>query len=255
LAVCGKGGSGKSTLVALLAQEALSRKYRVVVMDSDESNPGLFRLLGFERPPSPLLELAGGRREVWKTLEEGKGVLAKESFRLEELPPEYVKRKNGLSLLCVGKIMVAKEGCACPLGALTREILRRLELGERELLLADLEAGIEHLGRGVEEGVDAVLVVVDPSFDSVVLAGRMAQMARGMGKRVYVVLNRIRPGGTEERLKMEVRKRGLKVAGVIHEDQELFESEMSGGELKAGRAWEEVRYLLDFLLAEEKGCA
>ncbi|MEM0359280.1 MAG: DUF87 domain-containing protein [Candidatus Hadarchaeales archaeon] len=248
LAVCGKGGSGKSTLVALLSQEALSRKFRVVVVDSDESNPGLFRLLGFERPPSPLLELAGGRKGVWETLEGGKGVLAKESFGVEELPPEYVGRKEGLSLLCVGKITMVKEGCACPLGALAREVLRRLRLAEGELLLADLEAGVEHLGRGVEEGVDVVLVVVDPSFDSIVLAGRTAQMVERMEKRVYAVLNKVRQGRMEERLRAEVERRGLRVAGVIHEDRELFESELEGRELRAGKAWEEAGKVLDFLL-------
>ncbi len=255
LAVCGKGGSGKSTVVALLAHEALSRKYRVVVVDADESNPGLFRLLGFERPPSPLLELAGGRKGVWETLERGKGVLAKESFGVEELPPEYVGRRNGLSLLCVGKITTVKEGCACPLGALAREVLRRLRPGERELLLADLEAGVEHLGRGVEEGLDGVLVVVDPSFDSIVLAGRAVQMVEGMGKKAYAVLNRVRRGGMEERLRSEVERRGLKVAGIIHEDPELFESELVGRELRAGKAWEEAGHLLDFLLKEGGKCA
>lgn len=253
LAVCGKGGSGKSTVVALLAHALLSRKHRVVVVDADESNAGLFRLLGFERSPSPLLELAGGRKGVWESLE--KGVLARGSFGVEELPPEYVGRRDGLSLLCVGKITMVKEGCACPLGALAREVLRRLRLREGELLLADLEAGVEHLGRGVEEGVDAVLVVVDPSFDSVVLAGRTAKMVEGMGKRVYAVVNRVRQGRMEERLKEEVERRGLRVVGVIHEDQEIFESELDGGELRAGRAWEEAEALLDSLLAGEGGCA
>ena len=251
LAVCGKGGSGKSTLVALLAHQALARGRRVVVLDADESNPGLFRLLGFERPPSPLLELAGGRKGVWESLE--RGVLAKKEFGLEELPEAYVGRKNGLSLLCVGKIMMAGEGCACPLGALSREVLRRLRLGEGELLLADLEAGVEHLGRGVEEGVDLVLVVVDPSFDSLVLAGRAAQMAKGMGKRVYAVLNRVREGGMEGRLRAEVERRGLKVAGTLHEDPEVFEAGLLG-RLGGGRVWEEAGYLLDFLL-EGGGCA
>lgn len=252
LAVCGKGGSGKSTLVALLAHEALSRNRRVVVVDADESNPGLFRLLGFEKPPSPLLELAGGRKKVRESLE-GEGVLARREFGLEELPEAYVKRRDGLSLLSVGKITLAGEGCACPLGALGREVLRRLRLGEGELLLADLEAGVEHLGRGVEEGVDLVLVVVDPSFDSLVLAGRAAQMAEEMGKRVYGVLNRVRVGGMEERLRAEVERRGLRVAGVLHEDPELFEAGMLG-RLGGGRVWEEAGRLLDFLLGEG-GCA
>ena len=71
ISVCGKGGSGKSTIVALLAAEAHSRGYRVLVVDSDESNSGLFRILGFNEPPVPLMELVGGKKKVISTMNKG----------------------------------------------------------------------------------------------------------------------------------------------------------------------------------------
>jgi CO dehydrogenase maturation factor len=64
IAICGKGGSGKSTVVALLAGGLRDRGYRVLVIDSDESNPGLYRVLGLEKRPEPLLELVGGKKWV-----------------------------------------------------------------------------------------------------------------------------------------------------------------------------------------------
>jgi len=78
-------------------------------------------------------------------------------------------------------------------------------------------------------------------------------MAKGMGKRVYAVLNRVREGGMEGRLRAEVERRGLKVAGTLHEDPEVFEAGLLG-RLGGGRVWEEAGHLLDFLL-EGGGCA
>ena len=70
ISVCGKGGSGKSTIVTLLAGEAQSRGYKVLVVDSDESNAGLYRILGFSQPPVPLMEIVGGKKKIISTLRE-----------------------------------------------------------------------------------------------------------------------------------------------------------------------------------------
>ena len=66
ISVCGKGGSGKSTIVTLLANQARKKGYRVLVVDSDESNSGLFRTFGFDQPPVPLMELVGGKKRSKK---------------------------------------------------------------------------------------------------------------------------------------------------------------------------------------------
>ena len=161
ISICGKGGTGKSTLVAVLANEFLRRGNKVIVVDSDESNSGLHQMLGLDRRPSPLMELAGGRKNVRQALRNGpaKGaqekketsVLAQAAIRVDDLPEKYVCSREGLKLVTVGKIHHALEGCACPIGVLSREFLKRMVLVEGEIAIVDMEAGIEHFGRAACE--------------------------------------------------------------------------------------------------------
>lgn len=159
IAVCGKGGSGKSTVVALMANALPKRGYEVWVVDSDESNPGLYRLLGLDRRPRPLLELVGGKKKVFQAYSGDSApvpsVLTRDQIRTEDLPSQYVVAGDHVRLVCVGKILQSLEGCACPMGALSREFLKRLSLKENEVVLVDTEAGIEHFGREVEASKEA----------------------------------------------------------------------------------------------------
>ena len=177
ISVCGKGGSGKSTIVALLADAIRERGYQVLVVDSDESNPGLYRMLGLERRPKPLLELVGGRKNVFTTFsrerEAPQNVLAQEEIPITDIPRQYLAERDGMRLICVGKVLQSLEGCACPMGALSREFLKRLSLQEDEMAIVDMEAGVEHLGRGVGTSLDGVLIVVEPSLDSLELAEKI----------------------------------------------------------------------------------
>jgi CO dehydrogenase maturation factor len=185
IAVCGKGGSGKSSVVTLLANGTRERGYQVLVVDSDESNPGLYRMLGFEKRPNPLLGLVGGKKNVFRTFSEesepSKSILTQEEIRIADLPPQYIVETDGMGMVCIGKILQSLEGCACPMGALSREFLKRLRLQEDEVAIVDMEAGIEHFGRGVETSIDSVLIVVEPSFDSLELAGKINTLATEVG--------------------------------------------------------------------------
>ena len=106
ISVCGKGGSGKSTVVALLAMQATARDLTVLVVDSDESNPGLFRMLGFETPPPPLMDLVGGKTKVKEKM--GGGTLLNENqITLKNIPLEYIQRRDSLFQVSIGKILQA----------------------------------------------------------------------------------------------------------------------------------------------------
>ena len=131
IAVCGKGGSGKSALVTLLAKQALNRGIKVLVVDSDESNSGLFRMFGFEKPPVPLMELVGGKASLKEKMSQA-NIFNESQIFVEDIPSQYIQRKNGLALVGIGKILQALEGCACPMGVLSREFLKKLRLTENE---------------------------------------------------------------------------------------------------------------------------
>jgi CO dehydrogenase maturation factor len=109
ISVCGKGGSGKSTVVALLARGLRDRGYRVLVVDSDESNPGLYRVLGFDKRPEPLLTLVGGKKKVFPTFSEESEpreiLLTREEIRDVDLPGDYIVERDGIGLVCIDKIL------------------------------------------------------------------------------------------------------------------------------------------------------
>lgn len=246
VSVCGKGGSGKSTVVALLSRAARERGFRVLVVDSDESNSGLFMMLGLGEPPVPLMDLLGGRRGLKERM--GREILREDRLTIEDVPPPYAVGGEGLTLVAIGKIHQALEGCACPMGALSREFLKKLKLREGEVAFVDMEAGVEHFGRGVEEGIDAVLLVVEPSLESVTLAERVKGLASGLGKPVWAVLNKVSSGAIERKLKEAAEGKGIEVIGAIPHDEEVFEASLEGRPVDGGEAAEEARRVLERLL-------
>jgi len=249
ISICGKGGSGKSTLVTLLANEAQARGLKVLVVDSDESNSGLFRMLGFEKPPIPLMELLGGKKELKQKMNRP-NVLAAEQIDIGDIPPLYAPAKDGLILVSIGKILQALEGCACPMGVLSREFLKKLRLNRNEIALVDMEAGVEHFGRGVDASLDGILLVVEPSLESITLAERVKGLAAGMEKKVRAVLNKITSDALASKLEDELRRRNIMVVGAIPYDPEIFEACLEGRALGRGEAAVQVGKILDLLLQE-----
>ena len=238
ICICGKGGSGKSTVVALIAAEFQRRGEKVLVVDSDESNEGLYWMLGFETPPVPLMQLAGGKKNVQRALRaafvaEGDyketPMLAREEIRPDDLPADHVRRTAGLSLACIGKIHQALEGCACPMGVLCREFLKKLRIGDHEVAVVDMEAGVEHFGRGVETSVDAVVVVVEPSLESVGLAERVKDLASGAGASFAgAILNKINTDTVATQLAEALSRRGVSTLAALPFRQELLQSAIEG---------------------------
>jgi len=259
ISVCGKGGSGKSTITTLLANEARTRGYRVLVVDSDESNSGLFRMLGFDQPPVPLMELVGGKRKVQRSLRngsssgqsgEGLKVLRQDSIKVDDIPAEHIMMKDNLHLVCIGKILQSLEGCACPMGVLSREFLKKLSLEKNEIVVVDMEAGVEHFGRGVETSTDSVLIVVEPSFESLQLAERITSLSDGIGiENVRAVLSKVPSDEIAEKVESELAKRHIDTIGCIHYDTEIFHSCLEGLSLTNGRAGEEIGDVFDSLIA------
>ena len=248
ISVCGKGGSGKSTIVTLLANEALSRGYQVIVVDSDESNSGLYRMLGFSSIPVPLMELVGGKDGLRQRMGQP-NVLAETEIATADIPERHVLKRNGLKLIAIGKILQSLEGCACPMGVLSREFLKKLVLTEDELVIVDMEAGVEHFGRGVETSIDSVLVVVEPPLESLDVAQKIYGLASGIGiKHFQAVLNKVPSEEIGARLEAELHRRNIPMAGCIHFDAEVFSSSLEGSVPTDGTAVTEIKSVIDLLL-------
>jgi CO dehydrogenase maturation factor len=254
ISVCGKGGSGKSTIVTLLANAAQERGFPVLVVDSDESNSGLFRMLGFESPPVSLMELVGGKAGLKKKMQDP-SVFARPEITIEEIPPPYIQSRDGLMLVSIGKILQSLEGCACPMGVLSREFLKKLRLDENWIAFTDMEAGIEHFGRGIDEAIDKVILVVEPSFESVNVAEKIRDLAAGMNKEVTAVLNKMPSEKVAKKLEEKLKSRSIELIGTIPNDPLVFDACLDGRVLGQGKAFRAAGEVLDGLLSENMKAA
>lgn len=248
ISLCGKGGSGKSVLTTLLANQAISHGLQVLVVDSDESNSGLFRMLGFKEPPVPFMELLGGKKKLKERMSQ-KNILREDQFFISDIPSPYMVKRDNLMLVSIGKILQAFEGCACPMGVLSREFLKKLCLiNKNEIVFVDMEAGVEHFGRGIDEAIDYVLLVVEPSFESLSVAEKIKELASGMDKAVYAIPNKIDSEKTAHRLEKELKTRGIEIIGTIPMDPLIFEACLEGRVFAEGEAFHAAGKILDSLL-------
>ena len=240
--ICGKGGCGKSTIVALLAKEIAARKNAVLVIDSDESNIGLHSRLGMQKPDD-FMNYFGGKKLLFEKTKE-----MKDKWRLEDLPVDYLTRKGNIRLLSMGKIYQFGEGCACPINALSSKFLEIVDLGDEEFLIADTDAGIEHFGRGVEQGVDILFVIIDPSQESILLAKKISELGHQVDKPVYYILNRVTDQETKDFLLNSIDRE--KVIAIIPENKEIFISGLAGNEFNMDV--EGIKEIADMLESKKK---
>ncbi|MCD6372986.1 MAG: P-loop NTPase [Thermococcus sp.] len=198
--VSGKGGCGKSTISAMLGKYLVGNGYRVLIIDADESNPGLYRMLGLPKVKTLAEHLGGKKRAKILMAAEGKGELDEELFNwtLDDIPGEILAKKGNLAVLTIGKIEEAEEGCACPYGFLARKLLEGITLKDGEIIIVDTEAGIEHFGRGIDKYVDVVIDVAEPSTESIELSKKIASLSESLRLKHIVVLNKALPGVEEE---------------------------------------------------------
>jgi CO dehydrogenase maturation factor len=191
LAVSGKGGVGKSTFSAALALLWARRGRKVLAVDADPAE-SFAAALGFT--PAEASRIVPISRQM-KLIEERTGAKVKQygqvfqiNPKVDDLAEKFALTKGGVSLLVLGAVEGGGSGCACPESTLLRALVTDLVLYKEEALVLDMEAGVEHLGRGTAKGVDLMLVVVEPSRRSVEIARLVERMAGeiGIGKIRFV---------------------------------------------------------------------
>jgi CO dehydrogenase maturation factor len=263
VAVCGKGGSGKSTIVAILVREFQRRDQQVLVLDSDESNSGLHWMIGIDKPPKPLIEYVGGKLKIQDkmstgfTAESGATSLSlwrENEITIDDIPDVLMKGSKNCRLVVTGKIGRIYEGCACPMGVVTREFLKKLQLGYNQIAIVDMEAGVEHFGRGIESSLDAVIVVVEPSLESVSIAEKTKELTESSSAHFAgAVINKLRPGDSQKRVIQELKRSDIPELGRIRFHERLLDDGLSGRpvnlEVTGAEASAIADRLLDFIWA------
>ena len=245
--VCGKGGSGKSSIVSLLGNELQKQRYKVILIDADASNPsGLFRLLTDKiKAPVPLIEFFGGRKKVTCPVDDPSPLtrrddllpINKVAIKLSEIPKKYSIKKKNHTLFQIGKIKEAYEGCDGPMSKVARDFIVKGDF----VTLIDIEAGIEHFGRGVEKNVNVILIVVDPTFESFVIAEIVKRMSLLMGnKNVWAILNKVDSKETDAIMQNSLKKRGVNYLGRIGYDKEIHKAGLEGKMIAQCRAEKQI---------------
>ena len=206
--ICGKGGSGKSTVVALLANAMQQRGKRVLLVDADESNIGLYRMLGLDMPV-PLMDNLGGK-EGFREKKKNSGItlggpsqIFPQELRLDQLPQDCMASSGRIQAMSIGKIHHSGEGCACPMGSLFRMFLSALKLEQQDLVIVDTAAGVEHFGRGLDKQCEHILCVVDPSYESMMMAKRVKKLAGELKLPLSILLNKVTPEVEKELLALK----------------------------------------------------
>ena len=230
IAISGKGGVGKSTLAAAMSLLLARRGTKVLALDADP-DANLAACLGMtEDAQKAIVPIS---RQI-ALIEERTGAKVKQYGQMFKLNPEvsdiadnYAVTHGGVSLLVLGAIEKGGSGCACPENVLIRALVSDLVLHNDQALIMDMEAGIEHLGRGTARGVDAMVVVVEPGQRSIDSAHRIIAMADDIGlKNIKFVLNKVASSGDEGFVRGALA--GREVLGVVPYCEDLRRVDRNG---------------------------
>jgi len=230
LAICGKGGVGKSTIAALLCEALLEQGFQVLAIDADPS-PHLARLLGFAGAEEvvPLAEM----KELLAARAEKDGPFYSLNPKVDDLPEKFMLHRDGLKLMVLGAVREAGGGCSCPEQTVLRRLLSLLLLQSKEAVVVDMEAGVEHFGRATVSAIDAVLVVVQPYRGSLETAKQIERMAKDLRiSNIYFIGNQVNTPEDEEFLNKEL---GTPLLLSFPRDEEILRLERAGLPLKKAR--------------------
>lgn len=249
IAVAGKGGVGKTTLTALLSTLYRNEGRTVLAIDAD-SNPNLAAILGVSTHIVPLTDQKELVEERTQSTLGGFGGIFKLNPRVDDIASKYAVEHQGIKVLVMGSVKVAESGCACPANVLVKNLLSHILLTEKDVVICDMEAGVEHLGRGTAKAVDAMVVVVEPGRRSVETANRIYRLARDLGiQNIFAVGNKVRNQEEKEFLEDMV---DMEVLGTIMYDERIIESDMRGSLPQHDNLVSEIRVIKENLETQVK---
>lgn len=228
IAVTGKGGVGKTTFAATLARLYAAEGRKVLAADVDpDANLGL--ALGFdEETLDEIIPISRMR----KLVEERTGASADNQFyrlnpKVDDIPDKYGKLCNGVRLLVLGTVETGGGGCVCPEHVMLKRIINNMVLHRDDVVIMDMEAGLEHLARGTTDSMDQFIVVIEPGARSIQTYKNVKRLAADLGvKQVRVVANKIRNEEDEEFVKSRIPQEDL--LGFIHYNTEVMDADRQG---------------------------
>lgn len=228
LAVSGKGGVGKTTFSALLIRTLNAQGKRVLAIDADP-DANLAAALGIP-DAEKIVPIAEMKELIFERTEAQPGTIGgffKLNPKVDDLPDALSAKLDNIKLMRLGGVKKGGSGCICPESTLLRALMLHIVLARDEVVVMDMEAGIEHLGRATASAVDKLIVIVEPGRRSMDTAGHIKKLASEIGlKNIVLVGNKIRGQKDEEFLKKHLSD--FEFLGFIRQDEALIEADLDG---------------------------
>ena len=227
LAVGGKGGVGKTTIAACMAKAFAEKGYQVLAIDADP-NATLASAFGLPdaRQIIPIVKMEELIQERTGAKPGTTGGMFKLNPRVDDIPDRFCRDvAPGIRMMVMGAFKSGGGGCYCPENAMLKALVTHLLLDRREVVILDMEAGIEHLGRGTAQAVDQLIVVVEPGRRSIDTAFTVRQLAADIGlTRLAVVANKVR--GPRDEAFLREKMEGFELLGFIPYSERVVEADM-----------------------------
>jgi CO dehydrogenase maturation factor len=230
IAISGKGGVGKTTLAGVMARVLAERGYKVLAIDADP-DANLASAIGIDQEKldsvRPLALMTEFIEERTNTKKGTYGSFFKLNPRVDDIPERFAVEKDGIKLVILGNIQQGGGGCFCPENVLLKSLLSYIFIERDESVVVDMEAGLEHLGRGTTEYVDALIVVVEPGQRSFQTAYQVRKLSQDLGiKNLYIVGNKVMNESDDRLIRKNLE--GFTVIGFMSHNEKIMEADKLG---------------------------
>jgi len=230
IAVSGKGGVGKTLIAGVLAEFFAKKGFTVLAIDADPS-PNLALTLGVPaEEASKIVPISENTSLIESKTQTGVPGVYNLSFMVEDIIEQFsVKTPYNVNLLVMGTVRNAGGGCMCPANTVIRALLHHLLVKSKEAVVTDMEAGVEHMGRGTAEHVDTMLIVTDSSLKSMETAKKLYALTKDLGiKKTFIVGNKVANSEEGKLIENFTLKNDMPLLGLIPYDEQILKADMSG---------------------------
>ncbi len=230
IAVSGKGGVGKTLIAGGLAYYFANKGLKTIAIDAD-SSPNLSLTLGLSPGEArKILPISDNKELLESKTKTGYEGVYRLSFAVEDIVRDYsVKTPLGVNLIVMGTVRSMGSGCMCAANAVIRALLRHLVVERSEIVILDMEAGVEHIGRATAKHVDVLLIVSDANIKSLEIAKHIYGLAKNADmKQIFLVGNKIGNDAQEKTVREFTEENELAMLGFIPFDQKVVDAEMKG---------------------------
>jgi CO dehydrogenase maturation factor len=230
ISISGKGGVGKTTLAGVMARVLAERGYKILAIDADPDS-NLASAIGIDEEKlhstKPLAQMTEFIEERTSAKKGTYGSFFKLNPRVDDIPERFAVEKDGIKLVILGNIQQGGAGCFCPENVLLKSLLSYILIERDESVIVDMEAGLEHLGRGTAEYVDVLIVVVEPGQRSFQTAYQVRKLSQDLGiKKLYIVGNKVMDVSDDELIRKNLE--GFTVLGSMSYNEKIIDADKRG---------------------------